>query len=72
VDGQQLLCEPRSASSSPGQGERSSGPSRSLALALDEAELDALIRALYVVKDNWWLDPVEEALLVRLETRARP
>jgi len=65
VDTQQLLCDP--PASSPSQGERSNGLSRRLALALDEAERQALVRALYVVKDNWWLDPVEDALLARLE-----
>ena len=38
----------------------------SLLLALSEAEREALLRVLYVVKDNFWLDDVEEALLERL------
>jgi hypothetical protein len=38
---------------------------RSLRLTGDE--LDALVAALYVVKDNWWLTEVEERLLHRLE-----
>ncbi len=69
VEPQSLLCEPR-AYSPPSQGELSTEPSRRLALALNESERLALIRALYVVKDNWWLDPVEEALLSRLEEPA--
>jgi hypothetical protein len=36
------------------------------ALVLTSAERDALVRALYVVKDNFWLDDVEESLLERL------
>ena len=45
----------------------------SLPLALSEAEREALLRVLYVVKDNFWLDDVEEAILERLlEPRARP
>jgi hypothetical protein len=40
-------------------------------LALSEAEREALLRVLYVVKDNFWLDDVEEAMLERLlEPRA--
>jgi hypothetical protein len=43
-----------------------------LPLALSEAEREALLRVLYVVKDNFWLDDVEEAMLERLlEPRAR-
>jgi hypothetical protein len=43
----------------------------SLPLALSEAEREALLRVLYVVKDNFWLDDVEEAMLERLlEPRA--
>ena len=38
----------------------------SLLLVLSEAEREALLRVLYVVKDNFWLDDVEEALLERL------
>jgi hypothetical protein len=63
VDTQLLLCE-SGASSSPALGEPSS---RGLALPLNEYERLALVRALYVVKDNWWLDPTEESLLQRLE-----
>ena len=33
---------------------------RLVALVLSEAERDALVRVLYVVKDNFWLDDVEE------------
>jgi hypothetical protein len=40
-------------------------PTRSLRLTTEE--LDALVAALYVVKDNWWLTAVEEELLGRLE-----
>ena len=40
-------------------------PTRSLRLTAEE--LDALVAALYVVKDNWWLTAVEEQLLQRLE-----
>jgi hypothetical protein len=36
-------------------------------LRLTVAELEALLAALYVVKDNWWLTDVEERLLERLE-----
>ena len=36
-------------------------------LRIGKLELVALIRALYVVKDNWWLDETEERLLARLE-----
>jgi hypothetical protein len=35
-------------------------------LTLRDAELLAAIRVLYVVKDNFWLDDVEESLLTRL------
>ena len=42
---------------------------RLVALVLSEAERDALVRALYVVKDNFWLDDVEESLLERLLER---
>jgi hypothetical protein len=42
---------------------------RHLALVLSGAEKDALVRALYVVKDNFWLDDVEESLLERLLER---
>jgi hypothetical protein len=66
VDPQLLLCE-SSASPSPDLGEPSL---RGLALPLYEYERMALIRALYVVKDNWWLDPIEEDLLQRLEAPA--
>jgi hypothetical protein len=40
-------------------------PTRSLRLTGEE--LDALVAALYVVKDNWWLTAVEERLLHRVE-----
>ena len=39
---------------------------QSLPLALSEAEREALLRVLYVVKDNFWLDDVEEAMVERL------
>ena len=42
---------------------------RLVALVLGEAERDALVRVLYVVKDNFWLDEVEESLLERLLER---
>ena len=42
---------------------------RLVALVLSETESDALVRALYVVKDNFWLDDVEESLLERLLER---
>jgi hypothetical protein len=35
-------------------------------LVLEDAERQAAIRVLYVVKDNFWLDTVEESLLERL------
>jgi hypothetical protein len=35
-------------------------------LELTESEVRALVRVLYVVKDNWWLDDVEESMLRRL------
>jgi hypothetical protein len=38
-----------------------------VALVLTSPERDALVRALYVVKDNFWLDDTEESLLQRLE-----
>jgi hypothetical protein len=41
-------------------------------LRLRGDELDALIAALYVVKDNWWLTAVEEQLLHRLELLGVP
>ena len=37
-----------------------------VALVLTEPEREALARVLYVVKDNFWLDDVEESLLERL------
>jgi hypothetical protein len=43
---------------------------RLVALVLGEPERDALVRVLYVVKDNFWLDDVEESLLERLLERA--
>ena len=42
---------------------------RLVALVLGEAERDALVRVLYVVKDNFWLDDIEESLLERLLER---
>ena len=36
------------------------------ALVISETERDALVRVLYVVKDNFWLDDVEQSLLDRL------
>lgn len=36
------------------------------ALVLSEAEREALVRVLYVVNDNFWLDDVEQSLLDRL------
>ena len=66
MDPQLLLCE-SSASPLSGSGEPSL---RGLALSLSEYERLALVRALYVVKDNWWLDPTEESLLQRLELPA--
>ena len=38
----------------------------SLLLVVTGAEREALLRVFYVVKDNFWLDDVEEALLERL------
>ena len=63
---QPLPREPN-ASSTPSWSEPPADPIHGLALALAEHERRALVRALYVVKDNWWLDPVEEAVLARLE-----
>ena len=41
-------------------------------LVVDDAEVAALIRVLYVVKDNFWLDAAEESVLERLlETSER-
>jgi hypothetical protein len=37
-----------------------------VALVLSEPERNALVRVLYVVKDNFWLDDVEQSLLDRL------
>jgi hypothetical protein len=37
-----------------------------LVLVLSESERRALLRLLYVVKDNFWLDDIEETLLERL------
>jgi hypothetical protein len=37
-----------------------------VALVLSDAEREALVRVLYVVKDNFWLDDVEQSLLDRL------
>jgi hypothetical protein len=34
--------------------------------ALSAEDREALIRVLYVVKDNWWLDEQEEDVLQRL------
>ena len=36
-------------------------------LLLTAEERAALVRVLRVVEDNWWLDPVEGAVLRRLE-----
>jgi len=44
----------------------------SLVLVLSESEREALLRVLYVVKDNFWLDDIEQELLERLvEPRRR-
>jgi hypothetical protein len=40
---------------------------RFVALVLTEQERAVLVRVLYVVKDNFWLDTIEESLLERLE-----
>ena len=40
-----------------------------VAVVLSDMERDALVRVLYVVKDNFWLDGVEESLLERLLER---
>ncbi len=37
------------------------------AFLLTAEERRALVRILYVVEDNWWLDELERALLDRLE-----
>ena len=37
-----------------------------VALVLSEPERNALVRVLYVVNDNFWLDDVEQSLLDRL------
>jgi len=42
---------------------------RLVALVLSASERDALVRALYVVKNNFWLDDIEESLLERLLER---
>ena len=42
---------------------------RLVALVLNETEMEALVRALYVVKDNFWLDDTEQSLLERLLER---
>ena len=41
-------------------------------LVLSESERRALLRLLYVVKDNFWLDDIEETLLERLLEPPRP
>jgi hypothetical protein len=38
---------------------------RMISLSLEEQQ--ALVAALYVVKDNWWLTEIEERVLERLE-----
>jgi len=38
---------------------------------LSAAEREALIKALYVVKDNWWLTDVEARVLARLLANER-
>ena len=40
-----------------------------VALVLGDRERAALVRVLYVVKDNFWLDDVEESLLERLNEK---
>jgi hypothetical protein len=47
-------------------------PAGETVFPLTDDERSALLRALYVVKDNWWLDAVEDALLARLEALADP
>jgi hypothetical protein len=42
---------------------------RLVGLVLGEEERDALVRVFYVVKDNFWLDEIEESLLERLLER---
>ena len=37
-----------------------------VALVISEPERAALVRVLYVVKDNFWLDESEESVLERL------
>jgi hypothetical protein len=36
-------------------------------LELEDGEVQALLDALYVVLDNWWLDPPQRRVLERLE-----
>ncbi|PWU23076.1 MAG: hypothetical protein C5B48_09280 [Candidatus Rokuibacteriota bacterium] len=57
-------CLPSRAELSRGEGEFGR-----VSLQLDQEERLALIRALYVVKDNWWLDEIEEHLLAQLESQ---
>jgi hypothetical protein len=42
------------------------GDERLAELVINDRELDALIRVLYVVMDNFWLDATEESVLERL------
>ena len=42
----------------------------SFLLFLTPEERAALLRVIRVVEDNWWLDEIERAVLVRLETSA--
>jgi hypothetical protein len=60
---------PDSRSAAAGHPEPAAANSRDLfLLVLGPEERCALIRALVVVKENWWLDPVEESMLERLYT----
>jgi hypothetical protein len=51
---------------------RLESPNAPYSLRLSEAEREALIKALYVLEDNWWLSETEAELLARLLAGRRP
>jgi hypothetical protein len=61
-----MRLQPASQSDSLHSGPMANRGKKPAGLIIRPAEREALIRVLYVVKDNFWLDDVEESLLERL------
>jgi hypothetical protein len=60
-----LQPAPRDADSLP-SGSMADQSAEPAGLVIGPTEREAVIRVLYVVKDNFWLDDVEESVLERL------